>query len=134
VRVPAIVISPLARTNFVDHTPYDTTAILASIEKRFGVSPLNSLDTVSPTLINAFNTTSASVPDPAIPPMLAFNQSGSLLTLSWPTAYLSYALQANYTDLNNPAAWVAVAGVANNTVMVPMDNTQTNVFYRLAKY
>src|SRR5262249_44681163 len=39
-RVPTFVISPLARKNYVDHTVYDTTAILATIEHRFGVDPL----------------------------------------------------------------------------------------------
>jgi len=134
VRVPAIVISPLAKTNFVDHTPYDTTAILASVEKRFGLQPLNQLDTVSPTLINAFNTSSANVTDPATLPALAFSRSGDTLTLSWPTDYLSYALQANYTGLNSPSGWVNVSDVTNNSITVPVENTQTNVFYRLAKF
>src|SRR5438067_3542439 len=43
-RVPTIVISPFARTGFVDHTIYDTTSILALIEHRFGLTPLSSRD------------------------------------------------------------------------------------------
>ena len=43
-RVPAIVISPAAKTNFVDHTPYDTGSILRTIETRWGLPPLNSSD------------------------------------------------------------------------------------------
>jgi phospholipase C len=44
-RVPALVISPLLRSPFrVDHTPYDTTSILATIERRFGLAPLSTRD------------------------------------------------------------------------------------------
>ena len=39
-RVPAIIISPLAKKHFVDHTVYDTTAILRLTEERFGLEPL----------------------------------------------------------------------------------------------
>jgi acid phosphatase len=39
-RVPAIIISPFARKHFVDHTIYDTTAILRLIEERYGLEPL----------------------------------------------------------------------------------------------
>ena len=50
VRVPTIVISPFARTGYVDHTQYDTSAILATIEKRFGLASLNQRDGNAPTL------------------------------------------------------------------------------------
>lgn len=43
-RVPMIVISPFAKKNYVSHTVYDSTAILALIEKRFGVQPLTNRD------------------------------------------------------------------------------------------
>jgi phospholipase C len=43
-RVPAIVISPFAKKGFVDHTAYDTTSILATLEKRFGLAPLTDRD------------------------------------------------------------------------------------------
>ena len=43
-RVPVIVISPFAKKNFVSHTVYDYTAILALIEKRFGLQPLTNRD------------------------------------------------------------------------------------------
>ena len=42
-RVPGIVISPYAKGG-VDSTVYDTTAILALIEKRFGLAPLSTRD------------------------------------------------------------------------------------------
>src|SRR5215831_17791792 len=43
-RVPAIVIGPFAKRGFVDHTQHDTLSILKTIEERFGLAPLNSLD------------------------------------------------------------------------------------------
>ena len=43
-RIPALVISPMLPASGVDHTSYDTTSILATIEKRFGVAPLSTRD------------------------------------------------------------------------------------------
>jgi phospholipase C len=39
-RVPALLIGPLVRKGFVDHTPYDTTSILKLITRRFELAPL----------------------------------------------------------------------------------------------
>jgi acid phosphatase len=39
-RVPTIIVSPLAKRGFVDHTAYDTTSILKFITLRFGLEPL----------------------------------------------------------------------------------------------
>jgi phospholipase C len=44
-RVPLLVISPYAKPNYVSHVPRDYTAILAFIEKQFGVQPLTARDT-----------------------------------------------------------------------------------------
>jgi phospholipase C len=55
IRVPAIVISPFARKAFVDHTQYDTTAILKFIETRWGLTPLNSRDAAAGDLQSAFD-------------------------------------------------------------------------------
>jgi phospholipase C len=44
-RIPALVIAPnLSKQFAVDHTQYDTTSILATIEKRWGVQPLGARD------------------------------------------------------------------------------------------
>jgi phospholipase C len=43
-RVPLVVISPYAKKNFVSHTVRDTTAVLAMVETRFGLSPLTNRD------------------------------------------------------------------------------------------
>jgi phospholipase C len=54
-RVPTIIISPFAKKGFVDHTPYDTTAILKLIETRYGLVPLAGRDTAAADLGNAFS-------------------------------------------------------------------------------
>jgi phospholipase C len=53
-RVPSIVISPLAKRHFVDHTLYDTTSILATIERRWDVAPLGTRDATANDLRRAF--------------------------------------------------------------------------------
>jgi phospholipase C len=56
-RVPAIVISPYARRGFVDHTVYDTTSILATIEKRWNLPPLSTRDQNAHDMTPAFDFT-----------------------------------------------------------------------------
>ena len=54
-RIPALVLSPFLRGNFVvDHTQYDTTSILATIEDRFDLAPLSSRDAAVNDLSNVF--------------------------------------------------------------------------------
>jgi acid phosphatase len=54
-RVPTLVISPFAKRGFVDHTLYDTTAILKLIETRFGLAPLGTRDAASADMTAAFD-------------------------------------------------------------------------------
>jgi acid phosphatase len=54
-RVPALVIAPLLRGNFVaDHTQHDTTSILATIEHRFGLKALGARDAAVKDLTTVF--------------------------------------------------------------------------------
>jgi phospholipase C len=54
-RIPALVVSPFLRGNFVvDHTQYDTTSILSTIEERYGLAPLSSRDAAVNSLSNVF--------------------------------------------------------------------------------
>jgi phospholipase C len=55
VRVPTIVISPLARKGFVDHTTYDTTSLLAFIEHRWSLAPLATRDAAVNDMTAAFD-------------------------------------------------------------------------------
>jgi phospholipase C len=53
-RIPAIVVSPYARRHHVDHTRYDTTSVLALIERRFGLKPLTARDAKANDMSAAF--------------------------------------------------------------------------------
>jgi len=52
-RVPGLILGPLARRGFVDHTQYDTLSILKTIEDRFGLQPLSPLDAQANSLKNS---------------------------------------------------------------------------------
>jgi phospholipase C len=54
-RVPTIVVSPLAKRGFVDHTQYDTTSILSTIEQRWSLAPLATRDVKAAPLVNALD-------------------------------------------------------------------------------
>jgi len=52
-RVPAIVIGPFAKPGYIDHQAHDTLSILKTIEKIYGLSPLNDYDSSANTLGSA---------------------------------------------------------------------------------
>lgn len=52
-RVPALIISPLGKRNFIDKTSYDTTSILKLITKRFALEPLPGVREKAGDLTNA---------------------------------------------------------------------------------
>ena len=54
-RIPAIIVSPLAKRGYVDHTSYDTTSILKLITRRFGLAPLPGVREGAGDLTNAFD-------------------------------------------------------------------------------
>jgi phospholipase C len=43
-RIPALLVSRGFRRSGVDHTPYDTTSILATLERSFELRPLSTRD------------------------------------------------------------------------------------------
>lgn len=54
-RVPTLIISPSLRPGgSVDHTQYDTTSILSTLEHTFGITPLNSRDALVNPLFGVF--------------------------------------------------------------------------------
>ncbi|HKW90447.1 MAG TPA: alkaline phosphatase family protein [Methylomirabilota bacterium] len=53
-RVPTVIVSPLVRHGHVDHTRYDTTAILKLIETRWGLAPLGARDAAQDGLSGVF--------------------------------------------------------------------------------
>ncbi|VVE87242.1 alkaline phosphatase family protein [Pandoraea bronchicola] len=57
VRVPAIVVSPWVAQGQVDHTVYDHTSVLATVERLFGLSPLTDRDRNAKDLLSLITTT-----------------------------------------------------------------------------
>src|SRR5579872_2962161 len=55
VRVPAIIISPLIPRGTIDHTVYDHTSVLATVEEIFGLLPLTERDKHAHTLHHLFS-------------------------------------------------------------------------------
>ncbi len=56
-RVPALLIGPWARRGYIDHRVADTTSILALIEARFGLAPLQARDAAAYDLLGGFDFT-----------------------------------------------------------------------------
>jgi phospholipase C len=54
-RVPFLIISPYARSGFVDHTTYDFDSIVKTVEELAGVRPLNQYDAAARDLLGAFD-------------------------------------------------------------------------------
>jgi phospholipase C len=54
VRVPALIISPLIKQNVIDHTVYDHTSILATIERLVDIPPLTQRDAHANDLLHLF--------------------------------------------------------------------------------
>ena len=55
-RIPALVLGPhLKGPSVVDHTEYDTTTVLSTIEQRYGLAPLGSRDAAMNSLANVFD-------------------------------------------------------------------------------
>jgi len=55
-RIPTVVLSPQLHSDFVvDHVPHDTTSILATIERRFGLAPLGTRDAAVDDLFSVFH-------------------------------------------------------------------------------
>ncbi len=54
VRVPAIIVSPLIPKNTIDHTVYDHTSALATLEKLAGLDPLTGRDAAAKDFLHLF--------------------------------------------------------------------------------
>ena len=54
-RVPALIISPYAKSGYIDHTQYQFESILKFIEWRFNLPPLTNRDRNANNIINAFD-------------------------------------------------------------------------------
>jgi phospholipase C len=66
VRVPAIVISPLIPKGLIDHTIYDHTSALATLEKQQGMSPLTHRDQNAEDFLHLFSLATPRTDTPAV--------------------------------------------------------------------
>jgi phospholipase C len=54
-RVPTIIISPYSKVGYIDHSQYETSSILALIERRWGLEPLATRDAQASPMVGAFD-------------------------------------------------------------------------------
>jgi phospholipase C len=72
VRVPAVIISPLVRKGIIDHTEYDHTSVLSTVERLFGLDHLTNRDSKANTMNHLITLKSprqdapATLPEPAV--------------------------------------------------------------------
>jgi phospholipase C len=67
VRVPAIIVSPFIKKGIIDHTLYDHTSALATVEKLFDMDPLTERDSNANNLLHLF---ALEIPRTDTPPTL----------------------------------------------------------------
>lgn len=66
------------------------------------------------------------------PDLTVANQPGGQLTLTWPNAYTGWTLQSNSIGLLASNSWITVSGsTTTNQLPMTVDNSKTNVFFRL---
>ncbi len=74
VRVPALIISPWITKGVIDHTEYDHTSMLATVERLFGMKSLTNRDMAANDLLHLLSLTGprtdapTALPDPAVNP------------------------------------------------------------------
>jgi hypothetical protein len=72
-------------------------------------------------------------PPPTVPTTLAFSATGNSLLLSWPSNYVGCRLESNAISIMSPARWFTVPGSSSNyQMLLPVNASVSNVFYRLA--
>ena len=54
-RIPCLILSPYAKRGYVSHTLYSHLSVLRTIERLFGVAPLNDLDAKANDLLDCFD-------------------------------------------------------------------------------
>ena len=65
VRVPAVIVSPLIPKGTVDHTTYDHTSVLATLERLYGIAPLTNRDSHAEDLVHLLSAPSPRTDCPA---------------------------------------------------------------------
>jgi phospholipase C len=83
-RVPLIVVSPFTKKNYVSHTVADYTAILALIEKRFGIPALTKRDAAQMDMTEFFDFQNVPWAAPPTPPAQAMDGVCAPQNLGYP--------------------------------------------------
>ncbi|MGA2019440.1 MAG: alkaline phosphatase family protein [Candidatus Sulfotelmatobacter sp.] len=116
-RVPMIVISPFAKQNYVSHDVMDTTAVLAMVEDRFGLSPLtnrdasyNSAQTTNATMAEFFNFTNPPWMTPPTPPTPTQYPESACSQVPIPGAYNPQTPQGGWGEPVNLSVAVSIPG------------------------
>ena len=72
-------------------------------------------------------------PPPVAPTTLVSALIGNALNFYWPSNYLGCRLESNSVSLTASGSWFTVANTAaTNQITLPIDASQTNVFFRLS--
>jgi phospholipase C len=118
VRVPAIIVSPLIAKNLIDHTGYDHTSALATIEKMFGFGPLTNRDGSAKDFVHLFTLGLARVDTPATLVAVAGGSPVGMMAEAEDTAD---TLRKELSNLEEPEAGPAAmeAGVTEAGVTGP---------------
>jgi hypothetical protein len=67
-----------------------------------------------------------------VPLTFAVSADGLSLQLNWPADHTGWRLMMNTNSLANPTGWATVSGsMTTNQMWLPIDMTQSNVFFRL---
>jgi len=96
VRTPAIIVSPLIPKGTIDHTVYDHTSVLATVENIFGLQPLTMRDKYANTFMHLFSLTTprtdapTTLPEPADSGIKCEGEEAAAAT----TAQAAYAADA----------------------------------------
>jgi phospholipase C len=68
VRIPALIVSPWVGRNVIDHTAYDHSSLLASVEKLFGLDTLTNRDAAAHDFLEVFSQTTPRTDAPSALP------------------------------------------------------------------
>lgn len=117
--------------SLVTNTAYSDTMLQNGTAYFYVVTALNILGEES-----AYSSEVAARPASTLPPLVGFSlvnnglQNG--IRFNWPADHTGWRLLMNTNGLGNPNAWFAVANSsATNQIWLPLDPTQSNVFFRL---
>jgi acid phosphatase len=124
-RIPALVVAPQLRGDFVvDHTTYDTTSIMSTIEQRFGLDAVATRDAQVNSLANAFEQHGVNGDSTPVEGGVSGTVPATLsLTLGAPAAFGAFTPGVTKTyEASTSATITSTAGDATLSVADPSPN------------